>query len=187
MGASSLKKLGLIVFFVFIILALPSYFFLKSKKPLTPSSPAPSNQAKENKNLTKAGTCLVLEQKYCTGGKLTDWESPDKIKYKFVIFTLPSGTPMLAPYDGDMIPNPSGEGNILKVPSASIFDTTGKKGAIFTVMGDIVFIKQTQYVVKKGDIIGTVGETGVKIFDSNIALTYSNSKGSDEKMLLDFK
>ena len=155
-----------------------SILIVKSYSPNSPKN-LPSRVSEK----PKPGSCLVLEQRYCSQGKLVDWKDPNGTTYKFIVFNLPNGTPVLAPFKGDFYPNPTGEGNPLKVPTSSLADPSGNYKGTFIVMGDINFNNQQQHPVSKGDTIGYVRNNGINIFDGNLALTFTSSQGSDEQML----
>jgi len=190
MGISTnTKRLAIISFAFILAVVLISLYISKHNTPTNNSSQInvlnPSGKSPQVKSFAKPGNCLVLEQQYCSQGKLVDWKDPNGTTYKFVVFNLPKGTPILAPFKGDFYPNPTGENSPVKAPAFGLIDPSGNYKGVFVGNGDISFINnnQQQHPVNKGDTIASVQNTGISIFGGNFALTFTASGGSDEQML----
>ena len=150
-------------------------------------SPEPSPTATE---VSKAPVnCEILPQEYCSQGKLIDWTNSLGVQWKLVTFNLGAGTPIYAPFDGSLFQT-EGPGNLISpnAPGLSIYNPDNSAAPVFILTGDIKLNGQ-QYTVRKGDIIAYTQNTGIKVFDSTIALTVTvadsttNSIKTDEDLL----
>jgi len=162
---------------------LPAATETLKSSPTPPTTESPTIPTQEVKQEVP---CQILPTEYCSAGKLVDWKDPTNgTTYKFVVFNLPKGTPILAPFKGDFYPNPTGENSPVKAPAFGLIDPSGNYKGVFVGNGDISFINnnQQQHPVNKGDTIASVQNTGISIFGGNFALTFTASGGSDEQML----
>ena len=62
----------------------------------------PSKVSEKSKSGPKSGTCLILEQEFCSQAELIDWQAPWGTTYKAVGIRLPAGTAVFASLDGDL-------------------------------------------------------------------------------------
>src|SRR3989344_3461587 len=134
----------------------------------------------------KPGSCLVLEQRYCSQGELTQWKSPIGTQLKLVAFTLSKGTPIFAPFDGSVTYS-DGPGNLInpKAPAVIVYkpvQSSDFSNLTFMVTGDIEFNKQ-QIAIKKGNIIAHTDNAGIKVLGETVAL--SITRISDSKIITD--
>lgn len=156
---------------------------------LSLNQPIPSPKlSQKQKSGPNPGACLVLEQKYCGNGKIVEWKNPNGQTLKFVTFTLPEGTLIFSPLDGSAS-YIDGPGNMIdpKAPGVLIYVQDDPNSVSFTLTGDIKFDKQL-FTVKKGDVIATIKNTNIKVFDSTVAVTTTlieDSKSINNKALYD--
>ena len=156
--------IGIIIVLIIglLILVLQS----TSPKNLKNISPKISEKSKSG---PKPGTCLILEQKHCTAGKLTDFNYQGQT-LKIVGFHLPPDVPIFSPIDGSF-----GQTNMDKKPNtgpfhgfiALVFKPSDPSLLSFSIMGDIKFDNMLSHDVKKGDLIAYTQDTGIKNLGGN--------------------
>ena len=168
MDVGLLKKpffwIGLIIVVIIALLILA----LKPSNPKDIQSSSPKLLQK-SKLTVKPGTCLILEQKHCTAGKLTDFNYQGQT-LKIVGFHLPPDVPIFSPIDGSF-----GQTNMDKKPNtgpfhgfiALVFKPSDPSLLSFSIMGDIKFDNMLSHDVKKGDLIAYTQDTGIKNLGGN--------------------
>ena len=130
-----------------------------------PPEPTPTEVSKAPVN------CEVLPQEFCSQGKRITMELQGE-KHEYIAFNLPPGTPILARFDGllDKIEESgdpfSGFSAVLTPDNYRSFDIA---------RGDIHFDDMIQRQVRQGDVIGYVGDAGIKNFDYNVLYLISTA------------
>ena len=127
--------------------------------------------------------CGILDNQYCSEGKLIEWTDPAGVNYQFAAFSLPENIPIYAPFSGDLVFSPSGEGNPLEVPTVSLIDPTREIAGAFTAMGDLIFDNSSNRPVQEGEVIGHTSRTNNSVFDHTLAITFTGSNGTDLEFL----
>ncbi len=123
------------------------------------------------------GKCLILTQKNCSSGKVFDWNYQGKT-YKLVGFRLSKGASVFAPRNGELVKTKAVEP--FTGLYAAIRDLNDSTSTNIEFAGDLMFDKTQTVSVKDGNLIGTIGNTGVKEFgDYNLILflTRKNPQG----------
>jgi len=138
----------------------------------------------------KPGSCLILEEKYCTEGKaISDPVDPNGL---IVVYKLPVGTPIFAAEEGYYSDTPTfyfWKDNInekVSYPgiSISISDDNTAKNTHKTF--SYIFYKKDgilkTIMVKKGKFVGTVSENSITFLgDYNLAIRVTNQINKEGK------
>lgn len=134
----------------------------------------------------RAGSCLVLEEKYCKNVKLIP--NPNNPTSKIAVFDLPIGTPIFAPTDGYYSNTPTFFHKIQNTdeyktyPGSTI--TVSKNNTVKTVEAvyNLVYFVEKESVtterIKKGDVIGTISDKKIDYL-GNYNLVFS---ATDQKI-----
>ena len=105
--------------------------------------------------------CKIFPEQSCSQMKRTMLDI-NGVKVEYLVGNLPAGTPITAPIDGHLF-KAQESGNL----AGFVVQIVGDSGGA-AVRGDIRLDNMIQKDVKAGDIVGYVGNTGVKIGkDSN--------------------
>ncbi|MEK7185828.1 MAG: hypothetical protein AAB675_00495 [Patescibacteria group bacterium] len=191
MPVGLLKKplfwIGLII--VLIIGLLIFILELNSISKPKSSQSSPQKLSQKLKSGPKPGSCLVLEQKYCGNGKIIEWKSPTGQIFKLVAFNLPADIPIFAPFDGQLLITDSKKNPISpNIPMISIYNSKGPNTPIFSISGNTKIennFNKKSAEVKKGDIIGYIQNTDIKILDNTIVLTFTKLDSITKTFIVD--
>src|SRR3989344_4767152 len=164
---------------IVIIIALGFSIFNFEPNLINISSPNKKFTSKSYKK-PKPGSCQVLEQKYCSEGKLIEWEFQG-IPRKLVGLRLPPNVPIFAPRDDTIrkttVNQPS--------PFAGFMATLlalGRPVPSYAFYGDLRFESMIEQKAKKGDIIARTQDTGTKMFgDYSVVLWVSQTDPETKK------
>jgi|SRR3989344_2841894 len=134
--------------------------------------------------------CEILEQQYCSQGKILNSENLFGTKIKLLGFHLPEGAPIFAPYNGSLS---TGKGNTFNKDSlnATVSNPDDQSIPVFTVIGDLRYPSSSSfYPVKKGEIVAYAQNAGITVLgDYNVVITFSikdpnkGTLGTDEAIL----
>ncbi|OGH35111.1 MAG: hypothetical protein A2958_02455 [Candidatus Levybacteria bacterium RIFCSPLOWO2_01_FULL_38_13] len=174
-----------LLFWIFLFVAIIAGLSLFYFKPNTIKN-SPSGISER----PRSGTCLILEQKYCSQGKILNSENLAGTKIKLLGFHLPEGAPIFAPYNGSLS---TGKGNTFNKDSlnATVSNPDDQSIPVFTVIGDLRYPSSSSfYPVKKGEIVAYAQNAGITVLgDYNVVITFSikdpnkGTLGTDEAIL----
>ena|SRR3989344_1506981 len=110
----------------------------------------------------KPGSCLILEQKYCSQAEVIDWANSKGQKFKIIGFkNIPTGTPLFPPVNaGEITKAKLPERGNFKGFQATISDPN-EPNVWYIVSGDITFPDMNNATKKEGEAFGSVGNTGI--------------------------
>ena len=164
MGIGLLKKpvfwIGIIIVLIIGLLI----FILQPNTPKNLQSLSPKLLQK-SKLSVKPGTCLILEQKYCTAGKLLNWNYQGQT-YKLVGFRLPPDVPIFSPIDGQVGKAKAGEPFSGFLADVANYEQITPTSSGFSFIGDLRFDNMLSLNIKKGDIIGYTQDSSVRNFEN---------------------
>lgn len=130
--------------------------------------------------------CVILPQELCDSGELIEFTSDTGLKLKMIGFNLPVGTPVYSPRDGAVALGAQVlngvNGNFLIIADPK---TPTNSGIFF---GDLSFPVSIDSVIKQGDQIGSIQDTGIRSFDKYNLLFRPNTvvngaAATDEQVL----
>lgn len=156
------KIVLLVLVFFFLIVGVSLVFFRKSflsSKQLTSNTTSENSSNTGSNKDTKRSSCLLFPQEYCNSATKIDGKNQLGGEYQLLAFKLPTGVPLYAMADGDLIKGTGANGVLL-----TIKDLSSSEAVSYGIQGDI---KPTEDAatrkVKKGDVIGYTQNTGVKL------------------------
>lgn len=127
-----------------------------------------------------AGSCLILEEKYCKTVKLID--NPNNAVAKIAVFNLPKGALIFAPADGYYSNVPtffykdSNSGMYKTYPGSTINVSKDQLASSVTSSYNFIYFKEVesahQEKIKRGEIIATVSDKKID-FLGNFNLVFS--------------
>ena len=171
-----MRKNSLILLVGFIlILSVVFFFFFNQKKTQVPVIKK-DNKSVQVQSRSAPGSCKILPEEYCGGGKVIQKEINGQL-FKIVGFKLPEGTPLYSHKDGRFNKGVT-PGELFVGSFGAIMGKPGEGG--FSVYGDIKFSNNSGDI-KRGDIIGTIQNTGVTNFGEYnliIMATRANAEGT---------
>ena len=115
--------------------------------------------------------CEVLPQEFCSQGEIITMELQG-LKHVYIAFNLPPGTPILARFDG-LLDKSEESGTPFSGFSAILTSDNYRSGDV--VKGDLHFDDMIQRQVRQGDMIGYVGDAGIKNFGYNVLYLISTA------------
>lgn len=167
-----------IVCFVVLLISIPVAFFYLSKYFTRPTPQAPTSINQTAPPVTaKPGSCLIVEEKYCSQAKLIDWTNPSGQKMKIIGFDLPADVPLLAPIDGQVVKIKLPNGEIIKGLQAIVLNPNSNTTLTYNFFGDLRFNNTLTLNMKKGEVFGYTQKTGIKNA-GNYNLLFGIAKGS---------
>jgi len=108
-----------------------------------------------------AGSCKILEEKYCTQGKLVKWKNIEGNDVSFIGFNLSKGVKIFNPVDGYIGKTVLNKSSQLKGSYGSI-DDSKDPNIKYGLVGDIKFSNMSSQKVTSGIILGEIDNTGAK-------------------------
>ncbi|MBI2031842.1 MAG: hypothetical protein HYT08_04490 [Candidatus Levybacteria bacterium] len=168
---------------------------IPSESPTAKATEAPTlepTQASTRTEIQPTPPCQILEDKYCSSARLTEWKNSVGQIFKVVSLDLPEGVSIITPFDGTFTYS-DGPGNLVdpNAPAAVVYkpvSESDQSNLTFMVTGDIEF-DRSQIEIKKGDVIARTGNTGLKVLDGTIAIVITSldpekkTFGTDEALL----
>lgn len=150
-------------FWVFFLIVVTVILFTLIYSPnISKKNTNPTPSKISSKISAKSGSCLILEEKYCSASKLINWTYQDQT-YKIIGFNLPEGTPIFSPIDGS-VGKAKENGQPFNGLLAEIPPSTSNSTSL-SFIGDLQFEGGMSSInVKKGQVIGYVGKTGTVNF-----------------------
>lgn len=140
----------------------------------------------ESMSKPKAGSCMILEEKYCKTVKFI--ANPNHPTSKIAVFDLPSGTLIFAPINGYYSNTPtffyknSNSGKYTTYPGSTITVSIDQNVKSASVIYNFVYFKELENVhqdkLKKGEAIATISDRKID-FLGNYNLVFS---ATDQKI-----
>lgn len=160
------------VLLVILIVLIPLSFYLFKPQILSslPYLSSKTQPAKTTKLTVKPGSCLVLEEKYCSQAEVIDWTGPTGQKGKMIGFHLPPEVPLFMPIDGQVAKAKLPDG-VINGFEAIVFNPSDKT-LRYIFDGDLQFDNMFSLNMKKGDVFGHTGKTGIENAGSSNVLFY---------------
>ena len=129
---------------------------------------SPGLSVVENNSNISSGSCQILPEEFCKGGKLTQIEIEGK-EYTYIGLNVPPGTPIYAPTSGELAKTESNGPNFIGF-GAQIVNL--EQTDAFLVKGDVLYQNMVYETVQEGQQIATVGDRGIENLGGyNIAFT----------------
>lgn len=193
MGIFWKKPLFWIIFFLIILIIIPLsfYFFKDTIISLLPSSIKTETQAPAE---PKAGSCLILEEQFCSKGQFVEAKNKEDKPEIYIGFDLPSDTPIFSIIEGQALKGRIGqpsaiEGSVVVVMDPNLQNNT----PILDVRGDLWLSDKPEDPenpedkedmetrnVKEGSIIAYTRNTGIKNFGKYTVLITIRGSSSKE-------
>lgn len=140
---------------------------------------------KESPKTALPGTCLILEEKYCSQAKVLEDKTPLDLTVKMVGINLPAGTPIFSPKGGQVQKTQLGADVVFfKGFRATIFNPANPNKLRYKITGDFKPDDMINTDIKEGDIIGYSQDTGIKMLGYNLII-YAFDIGEDKKESID--
>ena len=119
------------------------------------------------------GSCLLVEEKYCSLGKLIDWQDPEGRVFKLVGFRLPEGAPIFTPFAGSVSADTVGAGFNPDAATVTVYNPSDASAPLFTINGVLVF-PEKKFTVKEGELLALVGKKNITLLgDYNVVIIFS--------------
>lgn len=127
------------------------------------------------------GSCLVVEQKYCSLASVVEWINPNNQLVRFIAFNLPAGAAIFSPFDGSGGISPSARSVLnLKATTADVIKVSPQDqvpSRMFSIIGDIGNTNGSVSIDREGTaqgrIIAFVQDTGITVLNYTVVLVIS--------------
>lgn len=133
-----------------------------SEAPLTPApteSPVPTLEPTPSPvEVVDAKPCAIIPDEFCAQGELINWTRQGET-YKLIGFRLPPNTQVFSPVDA-LLGKVKQDGDPFSGYVAEIIQP--ETYTTYSLTGDLYFDDMQSGLVKKGDVIGNIQDTGVK-------------------------
>lgn len=187
MGIFWQKPLFWIIVFVVLTAAIPLLFFYLKHTILPNPSSSPTSKSSEETQpavATKPGSCLILEEKYCTQAKLIKRQTAPGSTVKMIGFRLPPEVPIFLPSDGQVAKTKL-DNNVVfyKGYQAIMFNPNSPNTLRYKFSGDLHFDDMLSSNLMNGDIIGYTQDTGIDMLGYNL-IFYPYNIGSDRQEII---
>jgi len=171
MGVFWQKSVFWIIFFVLLIILIPLLFYFLKPQILS-ILPISKIQSSE---VIKPGSCLILEEKYCSQGErieiTKDRVTGGKLTQTYLAFNLDPGIPFFVPEDGiRLLDKVTESGDPFSGFSAILYKPNPPGGAYLIIgldFNDMLQVKEP----KKGMVIGESNSKGIKNYGATVLVT----------------
>lgn len=133
----------------------------------------------------KPGSCLVVEEKYCKGGKLIPNPRNPQM-WMLVAYKIPKGASIFSPTDGKYVRSNGFSFDDQKIyPGGSIFISKGPQKIIYSL---VYFSEQevirNQQPINKGDVISRISDRTIdSLGDYNLIVTVTKQYVDQGKVI----
>lgn len=173
------------IFWIVLLLLVSIPLFVYYFKPQISSTLTNISKMIKNQQVPKPGKCLILEEKYCSQGKLVNTKNQLGQPVTYIGFRLPVNVPVFADRRGQVLKATQNQSDI-KGAMAIIVDPNSNTAPQSGFMGDLQFPNMLSLNVSKGDFIAYTQDTGIKNFrDYNVIFTIRQIETTNKQILTD--
>lgn len=164
------------IFFVVlasILISLSLYLFRDSIRSLLPPALLGKPQT------AKPGSCLILEEKYCSKAEVIKRQTAQGLTIKQIGFRLPARAPLFMPVDNQVTKAKLNDEIIFyKGSQAVVFNPNNHSTLRYKFIGDLQFENMLSLNMKKGEVFGYIQDEGIEMLGYNLVF-YIADIGSD--------